>query len=134
MPYDEFSYNFISESSPIIDYIGGSFYSSDLRSDNSLFLSDNESGRSNYQYFENGESEVDTTDYSDLLGSISSDCSVLTEQVQSLTFQVDNLNNNVVTLNENIKFGVGLIFTITFIVFIRTVFSVFNKVLGLNQA
>ena len=104
MPYDSGnSDNFISESFSISDYSSGNFDSTDLSGGDGLLLSrDQLSGESNSSS-EVGEDSQYDTDYSDLLGSIDSYCSLSLEQIESLSVQLDNLNTNVCILNENIS-------------------------------
>lgn len=135
MPYDSGnSDNFISESFSISDYSSGNFDFTDLSGGDGLLLSgDQLSGESNSSS-EVGEDSQYDTDYSDLLGSIDSYCSLSLEQIESLSVQLDNLNTNVCILNENIKFGIGLLFTLTFLLFLKFIYNIFIKVLGLGKA
>ena len=128
MPYDSGnSDNFISESFSISDYSSGNFDSTDLSGGDGLLLSrDQLSGESNSSS-EVGEDSQYDTDYSDLLGSIDSYCSLSLEQIESLSVQLDNLNTNVCILNENIKFGIGLLFTLTFLLFLKFIYNIFTQ-------
>ena len=127
MPYDSGnSDNFISESFSNYDYFSGSSDFTDLFVRDGLFLSgDQFSGESSLSS-EVGEDSQYDTDYSDLLGSIDSTCSLSLEQIESLSVQLDNLNNNVCTLNENVKFGIGLLFTCTFLLFLKLIYNMLH--------
>ena len=135
MPYDSSnSDNFISESFSADDYTGGDLYHNVLHGDNSLLLSGDQQTGEGSSSSETGEDSQYDTDYTDLLGSIDSTCSLSLEQIESLSVQLDNLNNNVCILNENIKFGIGLLFTLTFLIFLKFIYNIFIKVLGLGKA
>ena len=133
MPYDDGnSNNFINESLGDNDYSGGFSDSYNLSSDNSLFLSGDEQGKS--ELSETGEDSEYNSDYSDILGGIYSDTTLCTEQIESLSIQIDNLNSNLCTLNNNLIFGLALLFILTLLFFVKFVYNIFIKVLGLGQA
>lgn len=89
---------------------------------------------------ETGESEdlqedrSDSYDYSSDLQYINSTLDVISGETESLVLQVDNLNSNLVTFQSDHKILVGLVFCIVFYLLIKIGFTIFNKVLGLNQA
>lgn len=116
------------------DNYSGSFDSGDLFSRNDNFLSDSESGETGSESSEGGESQNDYSEYSDIIGSIDTNSDILVERLDTLSLQLDNLNLNVVVLNENIKFGCGLVFTLTVIVFIRFIFIIFTRLFGFDKA
>lgn len=123
-----------SESSLDGDRDFGSFDSNGLFLRDDLLLSGVEQSGEVPSSSEAGENSEYNTDYSDILGSIDSNCSLSVEQTESLMVQLDNLNNNLVTLNENLKVGVGFIFVITFVICFKVAFNILFKVLGLGQA
>ena len=96
MPYDSGnSDNFISESFSISDYSSGNFDSTDLSGVDGLLLSGDQLSEESNSSSEVGEDSQYDTDYSDLLGSIDTYCSLSLEQIESLSVQLDNLNTNI---------------------------------------
>lgn len=79
------------------------------------------------------DSESEYSDDSSVLDDILTNTDDTNDYLEALSVQVDNLNENIVTLNENIKVGVGLLFSISVIIVIKMVFSIFNKILGLGN-
>ena len=134
MPYDDGnSNNFINESFSVNDNSSGLVYSDGLSNDNSLFLSDSEQS-GNEGLSEDGESSEYNTDYSDILGGIYSDTTLCNEQIESLSIQLDSLNTNLCILNDNLLFGLALLFILTLLFFVKFIYNIFIKILGLGQA
>lgn len=111
-------------------------YSDSMSGSDNLEGSDNRSSDSEEtgELEELQENRSDSYDYSSDLQYINSTLDVISGETESLVLQVDNLNSNLVTFQSDHKILVGLVFCIVFYLLIKIGFTIFNKVLGLNQA